>query len=256
MAVFGMYSRYYDLLYRDKDYAGEAAFVLDLIHRHQNGARSLLELGCGSGNHAARFSEHGLQVTGVEQSAEMLPAAALRRSKLPADVAERLAFSEGDIRSLRLDQTFDCAISLFHGISYMPDNAALLAALTTARAHLAPGGSFIFDVWYGPAVLSDRPAVRIKRMQDDNTEVTRLAEPVLHPNECIVDVNYSVFIRDRHSAAVEEIRETHHMRYLFQPELALAAAASGFKIEHAAEWMTDAEPSDKTWGVYFVMRAV
>ena len=33
MAVFGMYSRYYDLLYRDKDYAGVAAFVLDLIHR-------------------------------------------------------------------------------------------------------------------------------------------------------------------------------------------------------------------------------
>jgi hypothetical protein len=34
LSIFAAYSRYYDLLYRDKDYAGEARHVFDLLARH------------------------------------------------------------------------------------------------------------------------------------------------------------------------------------------------------------------------------
>jgi SAM-dependent methyltransferase len=254
VSVFGQYSRYYDLLYRDKDYAGETQHVAGLIERYKAGTRSILELGCGSGMHATHFGKMGYTVTGVDMSRDMLEAAQARLAGLPKDVAQRLSFSEGDVRSVRVGKKFDCVISLFHVISYQPTNADLQAAFKTVREHLNPGGIFIFDCWYGPAVLTDRPAVRVKRMQDDQTEVTRIAEPVWHPNECLVDVNYRIMIRDRRSGVVEELQETHRMRYLFMPEIELLAAAAGLQIEYAAEWLTGKAPGAATWGVCFVLR--
>lgn len=255
MSVFGKYSRYYDLLYKDKDYAGETAFVAGLIERYKPGARSLLELGCGSGIHASLFAEKSYSVDGIDFSQDMLDAAQARLKELPAAIAKRLRFSHGDVRTARLGKKFDCVLSLFHVVSYQPTNADLKATFATAREHMQPGGIFLFDCWYGPAVLTDPPGMRIKRMQDEVIEVTRLAEPVLHPNECLVDVNYHVFIRDRASGAVDEVRETHRMRYLFRPEIELLAESAGMKIEHACEWMTGRAPGSNTWGVCFVLKA-
>jgi SAM-dependent methyltransferase len=255
MAVFGKYSRYYDLLYRDKNYAAETEFVTGLIEHYQPGARSLLELGCGSGMHAALFGKQGYNVDGIDFSQDMLDAAQARLSELPPDLAKRLKFSHGDVRTTRLGKKFDCVLSLFHVVSYQPTNADLKATFATAREHMQVGGIFLFDCWYGPAVLTDRPGMRIKRMQDEVIEVTRLAEPVLYPNECLVDVNYHVFIRDRVSGTVNEVKETHRMRYLFRPEIELLADSTGLKVEHACEWMTGKAPGFDTWGVCFVLRA-
>jgi SAM-dependent methyltransferase len=255
MSVFGKYSRYYDLLYRDKDYAAEADFISGLIARYRPAAESILELGCGSGAHAFHLARKGYRVHGVDLSAEMLQQAEKRCRGLSTELASRLEFSLGDIRIIRVGAKFDCAISLFHVMSYQPGNADLIAALTTAREHLKPGGIFIFDCWYGPAVLSDPPSVRVKRMRDDVVDVTRVAEPLLHPNECLVDVNYNVFIRNRASDKFEELRETHRMRYLFAPEVQLLAETAGLRVEHAGEWMSDKQPDDTTWGVCFVLRA-
>ena len=56
MSVFGgQYASNYDLFYADKDYAAEAAFVQDVIHRHNPRANSLLEFGCGSARHAVEL---------------------------------------------------------------------------------------------------------------------------------------------------------------------------------------------------------
>ena len=144
---------------------------------------------------------------------------------------------------------------MFHVISYQVSNDDLLAAMKTARQHLDASGVFVFDVWYGPAVLTDRPAVRVKRIADRDIEITRLAEPVMHLEEDVVEVNYHVFARDLASGLVTETDETHLMRYLFSPEIGLLASASGFSVEHAEEWMTGRSLGCDTWGACFVLRA-
>ena len=165
-----------------------------------------------------------------------------------------LNFLHGDIRSFRLDQKFDVTISLFHVMSYQTTNEDFLSALQTAKAHLASGGIFVFDFWYGPAVLTDRPAVRVKKLEDDQTQVIRLAEPVMHANKNLVDVNYTVWIKDKSSLQTEEIRETHNMRYWFLPEIEHLIKESGFEILNDGEWMTGKQPGFDTWGVYIVAR--
>jgi SAM-dependent methyltransferase len=253
MSVFGAYSRYYNLLYKDKDYVGEAEYLHNLISMHKPGAASILNLGCGTGRHDLMLARMGYEVTGIDQSEEMLAIANSQLSTLNPQ-PPLLTFQQGDIRTVRLDKTFDVVTALFHVMSYQAANDDLQAAFATARAHLKPGGIFVFDCWYGPAVLSDRPAVRVKRLEDEAIFVTRLAEPVMHPNDNSVDVNYQVIIRDKVSSEVEEVRETHRMRYLFRPEIEHFLGEAGLHIAEAAEWLTGRQPGFDTWGVCFVVQ--
>lgn len=248
MTAFGAYSRYYDLLYRDKAYGEEAAHIASLIRGQAPEASTLLELGCGTGGHAVRLAEHGFAIHGVDLSDTMLAAAKRHETA-------KLSFELGDARTVRLGRTFDAVISVFHVMSYQTSNADLAAAFATARAHLAAGGVFVFDCWYGPAVLTDRPAVRVREIADDHVEVTRIAEPVMHAEDNTVDVNYHVFLRDKHTDQRTELRETHRMRYLFSPEVAQFLVAAGFELVSAREWLTGAPLSYRSWNACFVARA-
>ena len=252
MTVFGNYSRYYDLLYRDKDYIGEAKFIHRLIQNHAPNGQSILELGCGTGNHAMLLAKEGYSIHGIDLSEEMLQQARDRLSQFDPDLASKIKISQGDIRQTRLNQKFDVVLSLFHVISYQTSNEDLLAAFNTVKEHLNSGGVFIFDLWYGPAVLTEHPTVRVKRLENEEILVTRIAEPVIHPNENLVDVNYQVFIQNKNSDAIEEFQETHRMRYLFQPEINLLLNQIGLKLVSSGEWMTGSESGLNTWGVYFV----
>jgi len=256
-SVFSEYALYYDLLYKDKDYAAEADYVYRLIQRYRPETSTILELGSGTGKHAALLTERGYRIHGIERSEEMLARAqslAAERSRQDAQWPAP-TFSQGDIRTARVNRQFDAAISLFHVISYQTTNADLIDVFQTAQVHLCAGGLFVFDVWYGPAVLTDLPAVRVKRMADERIEVTRLAEPVMRPNDNIVEVNYHVFIRDSVTGQISETRETHLMRYLFLPEIAMLAERSGFRLEHGEEWLTGNPLGFGPYGACFVLRA-
>lgn len=253
MSVFGSYSRYYDLLYKDKNYPAEADFVHSLLTRHAPQARSILELGCGTGTHARLLAERGYALHGVDLSEEMLAVARSGSENLPAPLRERLSFSVGNARDFRADQQFDAVVSLFHVVSYQSTNADLHAMFDTAAKHLKHGGVFIFDFWYGPAVLTDRPSVRVKNMVSQDIDVTRIAQPQMYAAESCVDVNYHVFIRDKATDAVQELKETHRMRYLFSTEIEMLARVAGLRVETSCEWLTGREPSFDTWGVCAVL---
>ena len=230
MKVFGNYSRYYNLLYKDKDYKGEAGFIHELIQQYSPGTKSVLDLGCGTGRHDFLLAEKGYAITGVDMSEEMIEVARQTTEKAGAAKGMSPSFHNGDIRTFRMDKKFDVTISLFHVMSYQTTNEDFLSALETAKAHLAPGGIFVFDFWYGPAVLTDRPAVRVKKLEDDQIQMIRLAEPVVFANKNLVDVNYTVWIKDKNSSITEEIKETHHMRYWFLPEIEHLIKEAGFEM--------------------------
>jgi len=254
MTVFAGYSRYYDLLYRDKDYADESRYVSELIKRHAPEAASIFEIGCGTGAHAAELAELGYAVAGIDTSDGMLEAAEARLSDMAPALASRISFAKGDARSARLGRKFDAVISLFHVMSYQTSNGDLAAAFATVREHLQPGGVFVFDCWYGPAVLRQWPSVTQKHLSDKSTEVHRIAEPVVHAEKNVVDVNYTVSVTDRITGAKEELRETHHMRYLFSPEIEAALAAAGMTLIASHAWMSNEPPGFDSWGACFVGR--
>lgn len=250
--VFDTYARYYDLLYRDKDYLGEAEYVAAHLRTKAPETKRILELGCGTGAHAEHLARMGYTVHGVDMSESMLARAEARKAGLSSELAAKLSFGLGDVRTVRTGQAYDAVISLFHVMSYQTSNNDLKAAFETVKTHLNPGGLFMFDCWYGPAVLTDPPVVRVKRLEDEEIEVLRIAEPVMHYNDNVVDVNYQVMITDKSNGNLEQIREVHKMRYLFIPETVGYLAEQGIKVMQVEEWVSGKEPSNATWGVCFI----
>lgn len=245
--LFQDYSLYYDLLNSGKDYPGEVDYLLALARRHGAGpSLAILNLGCGTGRHDLLLAERGHRVTGVDRAATMLAqaeAAARCRPELP------LAFVEGDITKFACAQRFALVLSLFHVVCYQTATADLLATFATAARHLDAGGLFIFDFWYGPAVLHDQPTVRIKRVSGEGVAIRRLTEPRLDPNANTVEVNFEVEIGRPATGERETLHETHLMRYLFLPEVIDLLQHAGLHFLGAEEWLSGRPPSLDTWYV-------
>jgi SAM-dependent methyltransferase len=245
--VFDAYSRYYDLLYRDKDYAAEVEYIDNLLQHHGLAGRELLEFGSGTGKHGRLLAERGYQITGIERSLEMLA---------QATMTEGFNCQQGDICTVHLGRAFAAVLSLFHVISYQVSNDALCNVFARAAEHLNPGGLFVFDIWYSPAVYAQHPEVRVKRWIDETVEITRIAEPDIFPNKNHIDVRYTILVRDLATGAYQTFNETHPMRHFSMPELDLLARMSGFERLTAEAFLTGDEPSEQTWGVCLVMRKV
>lgn len=244
---FQAYSEYYDLLYADKDYRAEAEYVLSLLEKHlhiPNG--SILEIGCGTGAHAELFAEKGWTVHGIDLSQSMLARAQRRVSTTLHP--DKLTFELGDARTFRARKVFDAAVSLFHVASYQITDADLEAMFQTAAVHLRPGGVFLFDFWYGPAVLTEGPSVRIKRFSNADVSITRIAEPTLEETKNVVEVQYSIFVKKR-SGLLVELAEKHRMRYMFLLELERILEKSGFSLEACRGWMEDRTAKLTDWSV-------
>ena len=244
--VFDAYSEYYDLLYTDKDYSAEATYIDALIKRHAPAAKHILELGCGTGAHAEYLARMGYHVRGIDMSAGMIERAQRRLAKLPGDIAQRLSFSVSDIRNARLKKTYDITIALFHVMSYQNTNRDLMKVLHAAYDHLKINGLFLFDYWYGPSVLTELPETRVKRFENNAVHVIRIAEPEIHFNHNVVDVNYTITVKDKHSDAITELTEKHAMRYLFLPEIE-QLADPWFIVEGHSQWLKDSVPNHRSW---------
>ena len=249
MNVFSDYARYYDLLYKDKDYAAEATFVLDQLKMDGLSPASVLELGCGTGRHAMEFARLGCQPTGIDLSEQMVT---LARERTASAGTAGLEFEVGDVRRWRGGRKFAAVVSLFHVMSYQTSNEDLQAAIETAGAHLDPGGSFLFDFWFGPAVLSDPPAVRVKRMEDNVIKATRLAEPATNCADSTVTVSYEVLVENKQTGSISRLNEQHRMRYLFLPELEVLLNAGGFTLTASGCWMNCAPVSKDCWYAWVI----
>ena len=252
MSNFEKYAAFYDLLYRDKDYAAEADYVAKKIRSVLPEARSLLEFGSGTGRHGRLLAARGFDVHGIEQSREMVFVA--NNGQASAEARGSFACELGNICTVNLSRTFDAVIALFHVMSYQTSNQALRGAFQAAAHHLAPGGLFLFDVWHGPAVLSQGPSERTKEVVDDRYRVKRTARPELDTNGGTVKVLYDMECEDRSCGETAHFSEAHLMRYLFPTEVELLAERCGMQLKAAEEFLTEEPLSPFTWGVAYLLQ--
>jgi SAM-dependent methyltransferase len=256
MSVFANdYVSYYDLFYAEKDYEAEAAFVRGIIERHKPNAHSLLDLGCGNARHAVEFARAGVSVTGVDRSADMLATGRDRIAQLSPDLRSRITLVQGDVTEYRDHAVYDAVIALFHVVSYQTANESLQGIFNTARAATIAGGLFVFDFWYGPAVITERPEVRVKRVARSGVQVTRVAEPDHLVNRNVVDVQYTLFAIDQETGFAKQTTELHSMRYLFLPEIEFLAEQAGFHVIEAGEWLSGKSLDQRCWSGYVAVRA-
>jgi SAM-dependent methyltransferase len=254
--VFGSaYSDAYDATYQDKDYQAECNLVSRLLKAYGDGpVQSILDLGCGTGNHVIPLTQMGYEVVGIERSEEMLSRARTKAAR--AFPTKTIAFYQGDIRTKEVGRQFDAALMMFAVLGYQKDNADVLAALRTARRHLRPGGLFIFDVWYGPAVLAERPSQRAKVITTPDGKILRVASGTNDSRHHLCTVDYLLWHMTK-GQPVRETKESHTIRYFFPLELDLFLETTQFTpLRLGAFPEFDRSPDDSTWNVMEVARAV
>jgi SAM-dependent methyltransferase len=129
------FARFYDRIMGER--TDEILRILSFVARYRPEARTLLELGCGTGAILSGLTPR-MTVTGMDRSPEMLAIAA---EQLPA-----ATLIQGDITDFRLAARFDVVICVFDTLNHVQDFAGWLALFDRVYEHLADGGLFIFDV--------------------------------------------------------------------------------------------------------------
>jgi len=249
------YADAYDLLYQDKDYKAECGLIERILKEYSQGpAQTILDLGCGTGNHALLLAQHGYAIVGVDASPGMV-AHARRKAAILEDGCS-VEFHERDIRLVELGRKFDVALMMFAVLGYQMENTDVLSALRTARRHLRPGGLLVFDVWYGPAVLYQRPSDRVKVLPVAGGRVLRFASSELDTRRHVCTVRFHMW-RLEGERLVADIEEAHQMRYFFLRELELFLECTGFSLVRLGAFPDFyKDPDDVSWNALGVARAV
>lgn len=147
-----------------RDYADQAAKIRDVVLSRNPSARTLLDVGCGTGEGMLHLRDT-FEVTGVDLSRPMVEAA---RGKLPD-----LPVHQGDMRDFRLGRTYDAVCCMYSSIGYLADEDGLGRTADTFARHLAPGGVLLVEPWFLPeqwnggdlvSGSTDTEGVRISRM--------------------------------------------------------------------------------------------
>jgi len=134
LKLYNELAGWWPLFSAPEDYGEEAAWISDAFRRALgHDPATILELGSGGGNTASHLSRNS-KMTLVDIYEPML------------DVSRRLnpnaEHAQGDMRTVRLGKTFE-GVLIHDAIMYMTTIEDLVAALATARAHLAAGGVLI-----------------------------------------------------------------------------------------------------------------
>lgn len=106
-------------------------------HLQNNQIKTVLEIGCGTGNLAKRLVEADYDYLGIDLFQEMLDIAILN--------APNANFLQGDVRSFSLGKQFDCVLITGRSISYLTTNDDLLQAFKHINEALSNGGLLMFD---------------------------------------------------------------------------------------------------------------
>lgn len=251
MKNFVKYAKYYDLFYRDKNYKKEADYVDSLIRRYCGKRnQTLLDIGCGTGGHAIWFAKKGYRVVGIDRSPEMI---SIAKERFPEE--NRIEFGVQDVSSLSLKKKFNIAVALFHVMGYLTANKVFVESLKNIYKQLKKEGLFIFDFWYGPAVLTQVPGKRSKTITDKNINIRRMSVPKIDFNGNTVNINYKIAALNKKSGLIETVNEAHKMRYFFLPELDLMLRNAGFKIVKSYKWLSLKESlTPKSWSAVIIAK--
>ena len=166
---FDRIAEYYDVLHDDVDYVAECRILGKVFSRFlRREPSSVLDLGCGTGNHAQVLAQRGYNVTGIDASAGMVRVA---RGKVHGQ--PNLAFRRADMRRFDLARKFDAATCMDGAFTHLLTERDLLAHLRTVRRHLADDGAYVFEFAQpleveteGPGWIYHEPPVRIIWLYD------------------------------------------------------------------------------------------
>jgi SAM-dependent methyltransferase len=218
-------AEFYDLVFRSKDYAGEADRIHELVGERVPGARSLLDVACGTGRHLEHLARW-YEVEGLDVDPAMLAQA---RARLP-DVSLYVA----DMRDFDLGRAFDVVTCLFSAIASIVTVEGLGRAIATMAHHLRQGGLLIVEPWISPESHPAAGEPWIQVVEEPGRKLVLMETSTLAESVWLADEHYLVW-----TPAGIEHRNLRHEEGAFTREDHFAAfRTAGLDVEHDPAGLT------------------
>ena len=197
-----------------------------------DGAGSVLDLGCGTGELAIALTDETSShrhVVGLDPAASMLALAASKEG------GDQVHWVQGDARSARLGEVFDFVVLTGHAFQVFLTEADRAACLSTIACHLAPDGVFVFDT-RNPHYTGAKENSREKSLR-------RFQHPQLGQieawNQSRYDKEQAILTYSNHYRVLETGEERSgqdQIAYTSQPDLAGLIKAAGLRVDR---WLGD-----------------
>jgi SAM-dependent methyltransferase len=224
--MFHASAEYYDVIYGAfKDYATEVAHITQLLHRLNPQCHTVLDVGCGTGEHARRLAAEGFAVDGIDIEPAFVRIAALKH---PAG-----RFTVADMSDFDLADRYDAVLCLFSSIGYLCTLDRVTRALARFRHHLAPGGVVIVEPWFPPGVL-DAEKRFTHSGEAQGLRVSRHARTEVDGSISRLLFEYEI---DDHGE-VRRMSEVHELGLFTTEEMMRAFGDAGLDVQHDREGLT------------------
>lgn len=217
-------ARNYDALYATlRDPSGDIAFYRQLA---RDSGGPVLELGCGTGRTLLPIARDGIDCVGLDASPAML--AVFSQKSPPAN----LELVEARMERLDLpNRRFRLVTCPFRAWSHLLEVETQLAALAAIRRHLAPGGTFAFDVFdpkLARTALVEEPEHLAATFRDGGREVRRWDTVRRDPSRQLMTVRFRFEAAAPDLCGIGEVR----LRWFYRFELEHLLARAGFTEIH------------------------
>lgn len=221
--MFTKTAKHYDAVYSEKNYEAEAEHLVSLIRERVPGAKTLLDVACGTGKHL-EYLANVFDCTGVDLDDEML---AVAKERVPA-----VTLHAGDMCDFVLGTQFDVVTCLFSSIGYTKTVEHMERAVASMASHVLPGGILIVEPWITPEswILGKISSDTVETGESIVTRMT-VAEPVERGR-----VVLEYLIGD--SSGINRVSETHEMGWFTHQEYLLAIQKAGLHTEHIQPGLT------------------
>ena len=208
---------------RGKDYADEAAYVAAVVRSRAPDARSLLDVGCGTGAHLIHLRKAFDHVEGMDLSEAMLAEAA---AKLPTT-----PLHHGDMHAFDLGRRFDAVVCLFASIAHTASVAELTSTLRCFARHLAEGGVVVVEPrWFREQFVDGYVAG--DALDTGHGVITRVSHTVREDDMWVMDVQFLVADTAR---GIRHFGEHYRHRLFSRAEYEEAFTAAGLEVEYVEE---------------------